>query len=155
MNWDNKKEILKSFSKAKYKVGTEEFFKDAPVSLLSDELFIKYAVKIEGDVLKLCPQNLRNNKNIVLDAIKNNYRSIEYASDNLKKDRDIVLRSVKRNSSLYSNVLKFPEDLKNDIDFLKKMIFENADNIKFIPEKYADQQSLYLLAIKNSSSVIN
>ena len=45
--------------------------------------------------------------------------------------------------------------MKNDIDFLKKMIFENADNIKFIPEKYADQQSLYLLAIKNSSSVIN
>lgn len=155
MNWDNKKEILKSFSKAKYKVRTEEFFKDAPVSLLSDELFIKCAVKIEGDVLKLCPQNLRNNKNIVLDAIKNNYRSIEYASDNLKKDRDIVLKSVKRNSSLYSNVLKFPEDLKNDIDFLKKMIFENANNIEFIPEKYADQQSLYLLAIKNSSSVID
>lgn len=56
-NWDNKKEILKSFNKEKFKVETEEYFKDAPETLLNDESFIRCAVKIKGDVLKLCPQN--------------------------------------------------------------------------------------------------
>jgi hypothetical protein len=154
MNWENKKEILKSFSKEKYKVGTEELFKDAPVSLLSDESFIKCAVKIKGDVLKLCPLNLRNNKDIVLDAIKNDLWSVMYASDELKKDRDVVFQSVKSRSDLYDKHLSFPEELKNDIDFLKQMIFKNAYNIKFIPEKYSHQEILYLLAIKNDSSII-
>lgn len=154
MNWDNKKEILKSFSKEKYKVGTEEIFKDAPESLLSDESFIKCAVKIKGDVLKLCPQNLRNNKDIVLDAINTDLWSVMFASDELKKDRDVVLKSVKSRSDLYDKHLSFPEELKNDIDFLKQMILRNAYNLKFIPEKYAHQEILYLLAIKNDATII-
>lgn len=155
MNWDNKKEILKSFSKEKYKVGTEEFFKDAPVSLLSDESFIKCAVKIKGDVLKLCPENIINNKNIVLDALKNDFCSIKYASDDLKKDRDVVLKSVEQHSSLFDSDLRFPEELKNEIEFLKQMILANEHNIKFIPEKYSDEQFLYLLAIRKNSEIIN
>jgi hypothetical protein len=154
MNWENKKEILKSFSKEKYKVGTEEFFKDAPVSLLSDESFIKCAVKLKGDILNLCPQNLRNNKDIVLDAINNDLWSVIYASDELKKDRDVVLKSVKSRSDLYDKHLSFPEDLINDIDFLKQIVLINAYNLKFIPEKYAHQEILYLLAIKNNSTII-
>jgi len=154
MNWDNKKEILKSFSKEKHKVGTEEFFKDAPLSLLNDESFIKCAVKIKGDVLKICPQNLRNNKDIVLNAINNDLWSVIYASDEIKKDRDVVLKSVKSRSDLYDKYLSFPEELKNDIDFLKQIILINAYNLKFIPEKYAHQEILYLLAIKNDSTII-
>jgi len=154
MDWKNKKEILKTFSKEKYKKQTEEIFKDAPESLLSDESFIRCAVKIKGDILKLCPQNLRNIKEIILDAIKNDLWSVMYASDEIKIDRDVVLNSVKSRSDLYDKYLLFPEELKNDIDFLKQIILKNAYNIEFIPEKYAHQEILYLLAIKSDSTII-
>lgn len=155
MNWDNKKEVLKGFKKTRFTVETEEFFKDAPISLLNDELFINCAVKIKGDVLKLCPENIINNKNIVLNAVKNDFWSIKYASDDLKKDRDVVLKSVEKRSSLFDSDLKFPEELKNEIEFLKQMILANAHNLKFIPEKYSDQQFLYLLAIRENSEIVN
>jgi len=153
-NWENKKEILKSFNKEKFKVETKEYFKDAPETLLNDESFIRCAVKIKGDVLKLCPQNVRNNKDIVLGAINNDLWSVMYASDELKNDREVVLKSVKSRSDLYDKHLLFPDQLKNDIEFLKQIISSNAFNIKFIPEKHAHQKILYLLAIKSSSAII-
>ena len=66
----------------------------------------------------------------------------------------MVLKSVKSRSTLYNKDLSFPEELKNDIDFLKQMILVNAYNLKFIPEKYAHQEILYLLAIKEDSTII-
>merc|ERR1712146_625702 len=59
---------------------------------ISDELrrsvdFFKKVVQINGLGLKYGDINIKNNKEIVLDAVNNNGYAINFASKNLKKDR--------------------------------------------------------------------
>jgi hypothetical protein len=45
--------------------------------------------------LEFASMNLRNEKQIVLVAVKNNGFSLKFVSDDLKNDRDVVLEAVR------------------------------------------------------------
>ena len=51
-----------------------------------------------GESLKNVPVNyMKNDYNIVMAAVQNNWRDLEYASDSLKNNREIVMEAVKQN----------------------------------------------------------
>jgi hypothetical protein len=158
MNLKTRKDILikiSEYRKGKIKTTLEDILKDVPKELFNDEVFFKYAVKLDGSILKFASESVRNKKEIVLAAIKDHCWAIRYTSDDLKQDKDIVFASVRGNSDLYTNHLIFPEALKSDIEFLEKIISVNANNIVFIPEKHKNSSNLYLLAIRNDSSILD
>ena len=53
------------------------------------------AVKQNGNALKYASEDLRNDIDIVLEAVKENGVALVYASNNLKNNREIVLEAVK------------------------------------------------------------
>ena len=43
-------------------------------------------------------ESLKKDKEVVLEAIKNNCYSIQYADESLKKDKEVAMTAIKKNS---------------------------------------------------------
>ncbi|EFC36713.1 predicted protein [Naegleria gruberi] len=67
------------------------------------ELMMEY-IKENGDYLKFVSMELKNDKELVLQAVKNSGLAIYYASEELKRDREIVLEAVKQDGTAYNYV---------------------------------------------------
>ncbi len=73
------------------------------------------AVKQEGLALLNASNELQNNKEVVLEAVKQEGMALEYASDELQNNKEIVIEAVKKDSL----VLFFAsERLQDDKDVL-------------------------------------
>ena len=73
---------------------------------------------------------LKNDKNAVLEAVKNDGLTLEFASENLKEDIDVVLAAV-RNNGLALNFAS--ENLKKNIDVVSAAVQNNKLAFKFAP----------------------
>ena len=62
-----------------------------------DKEIVLEAVKENGRALQYASKLLRNDKEVVLEAVKQDGRPLEYASNELKNDKEIVLKAVKQN----------------------------------------------------------
>lgn len=95
-------------------------------NIKNDREIVEEAVKSNGEVLKYASKELRNDKKIVLEAIKNNKLSLKYASNELKNDKDFILEAIKSaplKSEVEAEYTSFiGEDLKKD----KEIVFEFA-----------------------------
>ena len=60
------------------------------IKILYQKLFKKNSF-----ALKYASNELRNNKDIILQAVKNDCGAIRHASEELRNDKDIVLQAVK------------------------------------------------------------
>ena len=73
------------------------------------------AVKLNGHSLCDASDDMRGHKEVVLEAVKQNGFALEYASAELQNDRDVVLTAVKQDGQ----ALKYAsEELQNDRDFI-------------------------------------
>ncbi len=84
-------------------------------NLKNDKEFVLEAVKSNGYALEYASDNLKNDKDFVLEVVKQDVRALEYVPDNLKNDKEFVLEAVKSNG----NALKYASDnLRNDKEFV-------------------------------------
>lgn len=70
-----------------------------------------------GQGLYYASQTLRNDKQVVLEAVKNKGIILKYASARLRKDKDVVIEAIKQNKKAKEYILS--DELKNDEDILK------------------------------------
>ena len=54
------------------------------------------AIKINADSLQYASDEIKNDKEIILETIKLDINSLQYASNELKKDNEIVLEAYKK-----------------------------------------------------------
>lgn len=153
MSTVNLKKILLDIYK--HKLSLEDIFKDIDDETTCNEIFFRNAVQLDGNVIKFASVNIRDNKEIVMSAVKESCFALVHASDRLKNDEDIILQSTKRRSGLYDNHLVFPETLLKNRDFVLKLIQSNSYNIKFIPIDLKDDKLLYFSAISDDSSILS
>jgi hypothetical protein len=91
----------------------------------SDKELVLEAVKQNGRSLKYASEELKNDKEVVLEAVKEYGYSLYHSSEELKNDKEVVLEAVKKNS----NSLDFAsEELKND----KEVVWISDRYFKFI-----------------------
>jgi predicted RNA-binding protein (virulence factor B family) len=83
------------------------------------------AVKQNGDSLQYASEELKNDKEVVLEAVKQYGRSLLYASEELKNDKEFVLEVVKQNGDSLEYA---SEELKND----KEVLWISKGYFKFI-----------------------
>jgi hypothetical protein len=67
-------------------------------------------------VLEYANDSLKVNREVVLEAVRNNSNALEYAHDSLKADREVVLEAVMSNGDALS---MSSEELQNDPDLQK------------------------------------
>ena len=96
---------------------------------------------------KKIPIQVYNNKNIVLNIVKNNGLSLEFASDELKNDRDIVYEAVANNGIS----LEFAsEELKQDYLVVEYAIMQNGLALQYVSEELKNDPEIILTAIEQN-----
>ena len=70
--------------------------KDAPEELKNDREFMLQAVKQDGNALLYASKELKNDREIVMEAVKQDGTALQYASAELKGNREIVMEAVKQ-----------------------------------------------------------
>ncbi len=74
------------------------------------------AVKQNGLALQFASEKLQDDKNVVLEAVKQYGRALRFASENLRDDKDIVMTAVQQNryALMYAS-----KELQEDYDIQK------------------------------------
>ena len=84
--------------------------------LLEDKELILEAVKQDGQILYYASEELRDDKEIVLTAVTNKGLIFKYASKRLRGDKEIALAAIKQDKRAEMYVT---EELRNDEEFNK------------------------------------
>ena len=93
----------------------------------------------------IADKNLRDNKELILEAVRDNGFSLEYASDQLKNDREVVETAVKQNG----DALKYASDqLKNDREVVETAVKQNGDALKYASELLKNDHEIVKTALR-------
>ncbi|MBA4696184.1 MAG: DUF4116 domain-containing protein [Legionella sp.] len=118
----------------------------------ANERIMEHAVKADGMNVIYIDKSIKDKKRFALEAVKQNGNAFYWLKD-LKKDLDVAREAAKKydnivfelewehmhDSELARNVLihfpyrlsSFPEDIKNNKEFIKTLIKENAALLKY------------------------
>ena len=92
--------------------------------LRDDKDVVLAAVKEDGHTLQFVSDRLRDDKDVVMAAVKQEGYILDYASSRLKDDEEVVLAAIKE----YAYVLEIASDrLKNDYNFIKEAYMANPN----------------------------
>lgn len=82
-------------------------------------------------ILKYVSDELRSDKDVVLEAVKSNGLGLRYASPSLRDDIEVVLAAVKQNGV----AIQYSSDrLKNDLEVVVEAICNNYYALRYIPK---------------------
>jgi len=131
-------------------------------------------VKQDGMFLDFASDELRNNKEICLAAIKNNKAAFTFFSNELRDDKEFILECAKHNGYILEimddnykddydivmaavkndgHTLEFAsERLANNKEIVREAIYSDNDSLQFASNELRNDKDIVLAAIKNSSS---
>jgi len=118
--------------------------RDAPSHVISNNLFIDAAIAISPTSLEYASDEYKNDKDILMTAIKSEPLALLYASDKLKNDKELVLEAVKGdgNSLQYAS-----ETLRNDKEIVLIALKDTIYASGYIGESLLNDSDI--LAITN------
>lgn len=97
-----------------------------------DKEVVLIAVRKSGATLQFASDRLRDDKEVVLEAVKQNNLALGYASKRLKDDKEVVLEAVNINGK----VLCFASDnLRDDVEVAMNAIKKNDLALKSVSER--------------------
>ncbi len=99
-----------------------------PRELRNDKEVVLEAVKQYGWALSYASKELRNDKEVVLEAVKKDGRALEYASKELQNDKEVVLEVVKKDGWTLEFTSK---ELQNDLDVVLTAVKQNRSVIQY------------------------
>jgi len=94
---------------------------------------------------------LRNDRDFVLAAVKQNGMALKYASANFQADRDFVLAAVKQDGTalVYASAM-----LRNDRDFVLAAVKQNGMALKYASANFQADRDFVLAAVKQNGQVL-
>ena len=112
------------------------------------KFFAKIVKDIDGYFLMHASDEVKNDKTVVLDAVKSCGSALEYASDELKSDRDVVLSAVNNNGC----ALKYASDeLKNDKEVVLIAVKNIGIALNDASENLKNDKEIVLEAVKSDA----
>lgn len=104
----------------------------------------------EGTYIEFASPELRDDKELILEAVKNDGINLCWASDRLKNDKEIVLTAVEYDGKS----LEFASDeLKDDKEFMMKACKINGYALEFASDRLKNDREVVLEACKNNKSI--
>lgn len=122
---DDMRELLKNKDMIKQLIDIDAgYLRSATDDIKDDYDTVMYAVKNDGYTLMNASDRLRDNRDIVLEAVKSNGLALQFASERLRDDFDIVLMAVQE-----YDVYRFASyRLKHDKQIILRAL-SHGDNI--------------------------
>lgn len=112
--------------------------------------YMLYALKNGFNLLPYATEELKSNKNFILETIKYG-GSLFYASEELKKDKEVALAAVKKDGYAIKNV---PEELKHDKEIMMKAVKKKGRALEFVPEELRNDKDVVLAAVKEDGEAL-
>ena len=110
---DNKEKAIE-FIKELSNFDSYYFFKMLSSKLRDDKEVVMIAVKKDGSALEVASDRLKDNFEVVMTAVKNCGYALDFASDRLKDNEEIVSNSLDEGS----NIIYASERIRNDRNFI-------------------------------------
>ena len=93
-----------------------------------------------------------SDRQVILEAVKQNGCALGYASEKLRNDPDVVMAAVEQ----YGCALKYAsEELKNELKIVLKAIKNDEDALEWVSQELMDQFSAELVHYSSISTWIN
>ena len=126
----------------------DSIIKYASNRLKNDKDIVTNAIKINPDALQFASKKLQDDKEIVKKAVFNyNTVALKFASDRLKNDKEIVEIAITMNPE----ILKFASDeLKNNKEVILKAIKADGMALEFVSDRLKNDKDVVLTAVKNN-----
>lgn len=117
-----------------------------------DVNLVKEAVKIDGTVYTTLPDDLKNNRGVVLNAVKSCPEMIGECPKVYCDDEAIVKASLQEDTE---ELLSYASDrLKDDYDVVYKAVKVDALNLQYASDRLRDDRDIVLRAIKTYGGVL-
>ena len=111
-----------------------------------DRRIVLEAVKQNGAALQYASAELQGDREIVLEAVKNNAWALRYASLDCKRDRGILLQVIKIKPDIFAVIEK---DLKIDRDFVLDAVRQSGRSLLTASIEFKRDREIALTAVKN------
>jgi len=136
-----------------------ESIKHIPQEQITKDIAL-YVAYHQGMLLDDLPDIYKCDKEVVLNAVGNNGDALQYASKELKEDKDIVLVAVK---DKYKTPLKHlnakhsrkPNPLWEDFDVAMEAVKANGNNLQYFSEELRNNIEIAYTACQGSSFVFH
>jgi hypothetical protein len=127
----------------------EEFKDDKEIILLA-LIGVGYN-RLSWSKFESVSDRLKNDKEVVLAAVRNNGEAIEFASDSLKNEWEIVCEAINQSCSLEHVSEKFRDDKQIVITAIKKNKY-HSNQIRFASERLKNDREVALSALAKCGS---
>lgn len=127
------------------------FLRDVPFPFNCCEDIVLEALKNNFKAIQFANSHYQNNEFYVITAVKNNGIALKYASDRLKNYKNIVLTAVNNN---YHALQYASKTLRNDIGFIKTIVKSNGLALQYASESLRDNTEVVVSAIICSMNVL-
>ena len=117
-------------------------------NLWKDDLkIIQKALKNDGSLFEILPEEFKHNKRLALIAIKNFPDALEYCSEELYDDEEIINAALQEDSE---DILSYASDrLRSNYDIVYKAVKVDGLNLQYASEVLQDNKEIVLQAIKD------
>jgi hypothetical protein len=105
------------------------------------------AIAQDWELLQYAPQELKNDRDVVLTALNQSWQALQYASNELKSDRHFVLRAGAQSA----DVLQYASDeLKNDREFVLIHVQQSWKVLQFASNELKNDRDIVLTAVNQN-----
>lgn len=124
-------------------------FTELSMKFMNSRAFIEERIKQNGILLANDYSGYNDDKNLVITAVRNTWRSLEYVSDRLKEDPDVWSIAFNQNwqAIRYSNAI-----VTDDETIMSEMCESNVNNIRFGSERLRSNKEWFAVQIKNGNA---
>lgn len=126
-------------------------FEFASDNLKSDKEFVLEMVKKRGSLLYIVDNNLKSDKEVVLTAVRQNTCVFQYASDNLKSNREFIFELVEYCGL---SIQYASQNLKADREIALRAIKQNPFSLRYLDDKLKADREIVLIAIRGNGNVL-
>jgi hypothetical protein len=99
--------------------------------------------------LQFASMELRSNKIVVLEAIKQDCWALEYASNTLKSDKEVVIEAIKQDSDVLG-LYFISEEIKNNKLFILEAIKQDGFMLKYASSDLRKDKEVVIKALKEN-----
>lgn len=126
-------------------------WKNLPEELKNSVEFFQKAVQIKPQIYVLASELVKNNKSVVLIAVRKDAQALNYMLEHFKSDIDVVLMAIKKNP----NGLVFAsEALKDNKDIVMSAVKTKGQLLEFASKRLQADEEVILKAIKGNPKAL-
>ena len=130
-------------------VSTNYLLKYAQEEIKSNKEIILQAVKSSGLNIEYASESLKNDREIVMAAVQNNGRSLNYVLKEFGSDREVVLEAVRNVASIIEHL---SYQMRNDREIVMQAVKIYGYLLKFASAEMKNDREIVMEAIRNNHS---